>query len=54
MKLKNTKAIATMIFAFTLLVGCTTVQGDDENLTILQASDAVVKQKTVNKCCISG
>jgi len=42
MKLKNTKTVAAMILVVILLVGCTTVQGDNENLTIVQASDTVM------------
>lgn len=43
MKLKNTKAIVVMILVVILLVGCTTVQGNNENLTFVQASDTVVE-----------
>jgi len=43
MKFKKTKTIAVMILVFILLVGCTTVQGDNENVTNVQSSDTVVE-----------
>jgi len=43
MKFKKTKTIAVMILVFILLVGCTTVQGDNENVTNVQLSDTVVE-----------